>query len=302
MTLKKCLICDSTLGDYDRETRRLLLTRCWHCGHRYAIHKEISRLGEKVDYHHQYDQGGFLQSLSVTRQRQAMEIAQFIEQFGGKSPRILDFGAGRGFFLSHLKNQNYESIMGVDTSPLSVKCLQEMGIRASQIGETVTSKWELPHDLFKFEPNILTLLDVIEHFPLTQQVSFLSDLVQQLRGTLKIVIIKVPLSSGILYQISELLASIGVEGPLHQLYQVGTSPPHFHYHSRKSLLTLLEKCGLSLLFSHGDLDFEPESLCARVSSLKYFPEVLGRTLGQCFAYTSKLLRRYDSCIFVAKLK
>src|SRR5207237_9967485 len=109
---------------------------------------------------------------------------------------------GRGWFLDVAKAAGW-NVLGVDTSPMAVELLRQRGIPATR--ELPASKYE-----------VITLLDVIEHFRPDDLVPRLSALKADL------MIIKVPTSSGLLYRLARGHA-------LEQLYQVGTEPPHHHY-------------------------------------------------------------------------
>ena len=96
------------------------------------------------------------------------------------------------------------------------------------------------------------------------------------------------------------MAQFGVAGPLEQLYQVGTVPPHLNYFSPRSLRLLLESCGLSLVEMTGDLDFEPNLLPDRVHFLRNRPAPVKRLLSQTILLLSHLLPGRDSAICVCR--
>ena len=88
-----CPICQGTLQPLS-VMPRLKTARCPSCGHRVATHE--SETSSILDYHLQYGQGVFLDSLPATRKRQAECIIQAIRRALPDCDQVLDYGAGRG--------------------------------------------------------------------------------------------------------------------------------------------------------------------------------------------------------------
>jgi hypothetical protein len=170
-------------------------------------------------------------------------------------------------------------VAGLDTSAMAVDAAIQRGFEAHLLpdDEKQASGRSFPAGL-SFTPRILMLLDVLEHFPSDQVVSALADLVRASQASLELVVVKVPVADGILFRAARAIARLGACGPLEQLYQYGTWPPHFSYFSRRSLRLLLHRAGLRLVREFGDADFEPESLSRRVQALGRFPTVSARPL------------------------
>ena len=290
----RCPLCGSARLAHTVRTPRLEVVRCRVCGHRVATH--IAQPKATLDYHDQYDQGGFLASLAATRRRQAAVIIELLRRRLPDADRLLDFGAGRGWLLEACREAGFRSLAGADTSELAVRSLVER--RFAAIALSPSADYDVALQQLPFRPRILTMLDVVEHFPPDQLVDLLGNVLRGLRPELELVVVKVPDPHGLFYRGARLLAQAGIAGPIEQLYQVGTDPPHFSYFTHGSMRRLLESCRLTVLDVKGDRDFEPESLGQRAQALARVP-ALGRIAGSGAAGLANLTRWYDAAIYVA---
>ena len=93
---------------------------------------------------------------------------------------------------------------------------------------------------------------------------------------------------------------LGVPGPLRQLYQAGTWPPHFNYFSPASAERLFEAAGLSVIERVGDLDFEPLMLGDRIGATRPGSRALARIAGEALGATIRATGRFDTAIFLAR--
>lgn len=101
------------------------------------------------------------------------------------SPKALDIGVGRGEMLTCLKKwgANYQ---GIDISPSTVKFCQSIHLNCLQTDDT--SEWLNRH---QGEFDVITCLDVLEHFQKEQTIEFLTAMRLSLRKD-GFVIIQVP--------------------------------------------------------------------------------------------------------------
>jgi len=289
-----CPVCGSPRLDRSITTPRLQVFRCPVCAHRVAVHQAPAQT--TIDYHEQYDQGGFLESLASTRQRQAAVIIELIRRRLPDADRLLDFGAGRGWFLEACRAAGFQSLAGVDTSELAVGSLQARRFAAMTLSPS--TDYAEPLRRLPFRPRILSLLDVVEHFPPGQLQPLLASILRGLQPELKLVIIKVPDAGGLLYRGARLMARVGRTGPVEQLYQVGTDPPHFSYFTQGSMRRLLESLGLALVATQGDRDFEPESLKERARALAQRPAIASLA-GTAATAVVNITGWFDATIFLA---
>ena len=223
-----CPVCGGQRLDPPLALPGLRIFACPACGHREAAHDAEPELVR--DYHGQYDDGAFLDALRATRMRQAGHLIGLLRRHVPDLSRIVDYGAGRGWFLEACRSAGVAPVAGVDTSPLSVGGLGAAGIEAHLLptgnGEGVLSR-------LSFRPRVLCLLDVVEHFPPDELEARLRGIVGACGEDLEVVLVKVPVA-GLLYAGARALSRLGVSGPLLQLYQAGTWPPHFNYFSPAS--------------------------------------------------------------------
>lgn len=275
----------------------LCVRRCRRCGHRVARHDPP--IAGAADYHRQYEQGAFLESLRATRLRQAGQLVAAIGRQVTRPGAVLDYGAGRGFFLEVCRREGLAPLAGADTSELAIEELRRSGIEAHVIAEGSDAVGPLRLAL-SFPPRVVALLDVVEHLPPEGLAGFLRALARELGGALELLVIKVPMAGGLLYRIARLSAAVGVEDPLRQLYQVGTWPPHLSYFSVRSMSMLLEGLGFQIVARVDDLDFEPELLAARMSRERSAAAPLLRLTGGALALAARGTGQFDTATFLAR--
>jgi hypothetical protein len=265
-------------------TPRVSIQRCGRCGHRVAEHQPTVATG--IDYHRQYEQGEFLDALAATRRRQAIEIWARVRTWIDPPDGLLDFGAGRGWLLDEARRSGARQVAGADTSAIAVADLRDRGIEALLIPPWPGRTGDRPFNILSFRPRILAMLDVIEHFPAARLPELFTKVVGDLRPELELVALKVPVADGILYRLARALARARIFGPLEQLYQVGTDPPHLSYFTRRSLHTFLSTRGLRVADRLGLVELDPASIGARVAALRGLPRPVTASLGAIAAWVA----------------
>jgi 2-polyprenyl-3-methyl-5-hydroxy-6-metoxy-1,4-benzoquinol methylase/Zn ribbon nucleic-acid-binding protein len=291
----RCPACGAQALSASFATPNVQVSRCRECGHRVACHTPLPP--DDRDYHEQFEGGAFLESLRDTRRRQATIILARVRQLEPDACRLLDLGCGRGWFVESALQRGFAEVAGADTSPLAVGLVRDLGAHAILLSpEAGTSLLAA----MPFRPQVLTLLDLVEHFEGETAVERLSDVVDLLRPELRLVVVKVPVSTGVLYRAASGLRALGAPSALEQLYQVGTTPPHHHYFTPRSARTALRRAGLSAVAEIRDVDFEPVSLTSRARAARKLPAPIGALLGNVSAATAALLRWHDSLILLAR--
>jgi SAM-dependent methyltransferase len=271
------------------------MLRCRSCGHFVALHPPHAAAD---DYHEQYEEGAFVASLAATRARQAAALVRAL----GRLPfdaeaRVLDFGCGRGYFLRALRDAAVPCA-GADLSPKAIALVRELGVVARRIASLGAAalaglRAELP-----FTPTVVSLLDVIEHFEPDALADTLALLGDTFADSLEYLVVKVPVSNGVLFRSARALARVGLVEPLLQLFQTGTFPPHRHYFSRRSLDRLIWRLRFVPVLAWEDADFEPDRFTDRIQALRGWARPVGALLGHTFDLGGRLLGR-DTVILVA---
>ncbi|MGZ3694050.1 MAG: class I SAM-dependent methyltransferase [Bdellovibrionota bacterium] len=273
MQNRSCTICASPLSGWEYTSSLISVWHCASCGHRGAEHPQIAPTTDY--YEHTPTKEKFVNSLLQTRQRQARLVLDRLVPLLDEGDGWLDFGCGRGPFLEEAKTRGLRALGGYETSALSKSWLTERGfsMAESRAGESFWPDWAS----LSFAPKVVSLFDVLEHFPGEQALHSVRRMVAELPD-LKWIVIKVPVSDGILFRIANGLKGLA-PGPYNQLFQAGTFPPHFHYFSRASLGQFLKKAGLeaTLIWDDSDLD----NLFHRIPSLDFLPggKLAARFLG-----------------------
>jgi 2-polyprenyl-3-methyl-5-hydroxy-6-metoxy-1,4-benzoquinol methylase len=103
-----------------------------------------------------------------------------------KGGRLLDVGIGRGEMLSYMKDLGYENYYGIDISPSTIDFCKSLDLPCELVEDSTAYLTANP-DSF----DVITLLDVLEHIPKAEIITF----VKALRLALKpggVLIIEVP--------------------------------------------------------------------------------------------------------------
>jgi hypothetical protein len=225
----------------------------------------------------------------------AFQIQQFLPEPGA----ILDFGCGHGWFLEACAAAGLSPLMGVDTSALAISELAKKGIQGMTINIGDATPSAILRDIraqLSIQPQVITLLDVCEHFEGTRLMEWLRCMKDTFSHSLKLLILKVPSSNGLLFRGATNFSRLGIHGPLHQLYQVGTYPPHYHYFSDHSIRLLAKKLQFVSIAELGDPDLDPEGFSDRVRILKHLPRHVATFLGSILCSTARRMSATDTRI------
>lgn len=290
----RCVVCEAAGLAPRRFGSALRVRLCRTCGHREA---EVERPAGALDYHEQYETGAFLEALERIRSSQAERIVDRLRQLVPDAGAVVDVGAGRGFFLDVCRRRGLAPLAALDASTLALDLLRERRHEVAALPGLEPETLAAALRRLSFAPRIATLLDVVEHLDPERT---RDDLVALCRAlpSLELLVVKVPVGDGLLHASALTLARIGFHAPLHQLYQVGTWPPHRHYFSRDSLRRLLADVGLRVIAEEPELEFEPETLTSRVRALRV-PRAAATLAGRAIARLARVLGRQDSVVVYA---
>ena len=287
-----CWVCGGRVHPY-LHLGPVRVDACRHCDHLTMIHPPNSERG--TDYHLAYDQTTFLTALEITRQRQAQDILAHLKRHAAASS-ILDYGCGRGFFLEACRTASLPGLAGADTSDLAISHLQHLGFESIRV--QADNSLLSDFSALSFVPKTITFLDVIEHFADDMVITFAAWL-DRLPKQTRTFVFKVPCRDGVLFRTSRFLARLGIKGPIKQLFQLGTWPPHLQYFSSKSLRLFVKNLGLTILEEWGDPDVEPGQLANRAASTKLLPRTLVSSAAHLMIGCGKTFGQFDSRIVQA---
>jgi len=291
-----CPACLQGRSDEAEATPRLHVRRCRACGHRVADFPGPRPPEE--DFLLQGADDRYTGSLRVTRRRQARYLLEALRQEAGPVQGLLDYGCGRGWFLEAARAEGIAPLAGADTSGTSMEALAGMGIAGVRIEDPLRPS--LAVQKLPFRPRVVALLDVVEHIAPDRLAGWLAELLDALRPDLRFALIKVPISSGVMYRLAAALARAGVVAPLEQLYQVGRMPPHVNYFSVRSMEALLERLRLPVARVIRDPEFEAGGLKERASFLQRLPPTLAAAAGSAALGLSRVLRMEDTASFLCR--
>lgn len=186
------------------------------------------RVPEEKDFYAEFYAGGS-NPLSKTREIQFGQIWNWLQKYSHPQ-KCLDIGCGRGEFVAFLRGKGCESY-GIEPALQSeTQFLKKMGM------EDVGSNASIPR-LY----SLVSLLDVLEHFP---QTNVAIDAVSKLVAQDGLLLVKVPNKDAIFYRLAKVLRGFfpTLSAKIfYGLYQVAYPPPHFVYFSSASLRANLEK-------------------------------------------------------------
>jgi hypothetical protein len=291
-----CPICGEAGLRTRFELPDLAVDRCFACRHRVARHSTTSATCS--DYHEQYAQGDFVESLRATRERQAAALIEMIRRNVPQAGRLLDYGAGRGWFLEACRRDGIGPIAGADSSDIAVRGLRDSGIEAHKLSDDGVRPGSLNRAL-SFRPRIVNFLDVLEHVPPNEVSAQFKEILDACGDDVELAVVKVPVP-GILYAAARSLSRLGRHGSIRQLYQTGTWPPHFSYFSPRSVEILFHGLGFVVVERCGDVDFEPAQLAGRLGIRGGTARCLANLGGRAFGLAIRSTRLFDSTIVAAR--
>jgi SAM-dependent methyltransferase len=285
---------------------------CRRCGHIVAAHRRLPD-AETSDYHLGYEQHDFVAALGATRRRQAARLLDALGSLAAPPRSLFDFGCGRGFLLEVAQARGGLGLAGGDVSKLALELLVARGLPALELDAELPFE-KLALTELPFVPEVITFLDVIEHFS-GDLAERLGRWLQGLPPEVRLIVLKVPVRDGLLFSLADLARRAGAGGFARQLFQSGTYPPHYQYFSRRSLDALVRRLGLSELAVLDDLDFEPGELGRRLSAgssrgraLRGLAPLLGHGLGALAQVSGRadsriiIAQRYDSATLDERAK
>jgi len=212
---KNCLVCDSeNLSELPRFTSSFLV-KCSDCGfvfsNRIPSHEELENY-----YDSDYDVTRYYSP--ITEKRYNVLLDSFEKE--RKTNRILDIGAGYGFFLEAAKNRGWE-VYGTEISDDAITHCKEKGIELMKGSVETINFGALTFD-------VIVTIEVIEH--LNTPKSFVDKIHQLLRPDGLFYVTTPNFDSTLRYWLGEKYDVIGY-------------PNHLCYYNSKTLKNLMVQSG-----------------------------------------------------------
>jgi SAM-dependent methyltransferase len=219
-----CVICSAQMGrDILPDTYR-----CASCGF-YS-----SMFSAEINANKQIDEAARARALRAIRlasfNRLLNDCASLIRPGG----TILDVGCAHGWFLSAANNKGFVCT-GIDPD-------EEMALHARREGHNVIVGFFPDAIAIDQRFNAIAFNDVFEHLP---DLNGVLNAVRTHLQTDGLVIINLPVSSGLIFRLARVAAKIGVKTPLARLWQQGLPSPHLSYFNTTNLKALLDQHGFT---------------------------------------------------------
>lgn len=212
-----CLLCDSKdlveLKTYEKAS----LCRCGDCG--FIFSRNIPSAQSLIDYYsNNYDRTSYLSPITIKRYN------EILDRFEGykKTGKLLDIGAGYGFFLEIARQRGWD-VYGVELTDEAVDHCRNKGLKMFK-GELQN----IDFDDLKFD--VIISIEVIEH--INNPKEYLSKTNEILRKGGKFYLTTPNFNSLLRYRLKE-------------NYNIIEYPNHLCYYSKKTLKKLFEGNGFS---------------------------------------------------------
>lgn len=169
--------------------------------------------------------------LKATRNKNFKVILNSLKDQMGTGKRLLEVGAGHGWFLEAAQ-QDFE-VLGIEPD---AKMAEKIRAKGLPVIEGFFPECFDATDQF----DVIVFNDVLEHMP------DLKSTLAKCRTFLKpegVLAICLPSSKGILYRTSKIFYEFGFAYPHDRIWQKGLPSPHLHYMNPANLTLLLEMTG-----------------------------------------------------------
>lgn len=228
--MERCTICSRKV-ELSMSTQLGKVYHCKKCKHYYC--KDLND-SKKYAVYNEYE---YL--LKKLRLRNFSRIMSRIGKYLPRGARGLEVGSALGWFLEIASDEGYDMV-GIE--PIKINYDRSLSDKYQVINGFFPQ--DMPSESGKFD--FIIFNDVFEHIP------NLDELVANCSKYLRedgLMIINLPLNTGIMYQIANVMAKLGLKSSYNRLWQFETESPHLNYFSEHSLTKLLRKGRFQFLCS-----------------------------------------------------
>jgi 2-polyprenyl-3-methyl-5-hydroxy-6-metoxy-1,4-benzoquinol methylase len=210
---------------------------CQTCGYEKATLQPVIN---NADAQAQIDETVRAQALRGLREASFRQLLDWIahdlpSHTSDTPPRLLDVGAGQGWFARLAREQC--DVTGIEPDDAARAIAQDNGValRVGFFPDCLT-----PQERF----DAIVFNDSLEHLPDPGAMLGAARAHLQPGG---LVVVNLPNSRGVLYRIARTLRRAGLRGPFERLWQVGLPSPHLHYFDPDNLARLAAAQGLDVI-------------------------------------------------------
>jgi 2-polyprenyl-3-methyl-5-hydroxy-6-metoxy-1,4-benzoquinol methylase len=178
--------------------------------------------------------GTAIEGVEAVREKNFGTICKFIKQKFPSINTILDVGCSRGLFLKAARESGFTPT-GLEPDVKVAELCQERGYAVLKgffpDAEVLSGK---VYDCITFN-------DSFEHIPNLMQI--INGIKKRLRPSGGCVVVNIPTSDGLMFNIALLLNKLGIRAPFNRMWQKGLASPHIHYFNKRNLRMLFENNG-----------------------------------------------------------
>ena len=249
---KSCPNCSHELRA-GAKTWHLLCPTCRYEGSTLGVAINVAGVKEQID---EDTRGDALREIRAANFDQLLRLVVPLTpspQSGEARPRLLDIGAGHGWFVEAAAKHYHAR--GIEP---------DEGARVQAANNGV----ELIPGLFpdclaeNDRVEVITFNDSLEHMP-DVGMALKAAFVHLTSGGLAVV--NLPNAGGFFYQLSRCLDKLGWTGPFERMWQVGLPSPHLHYFRADNLQGIARQAGFELVAQQSLESIRFKGLYARIA-------------------------------------
>jgi SAM-dependent methyltransferase len=200
---------------------------CEHCGYQFCRDAVFDK-----SFLSSLDEASRYNALKGLRYDNFQKVIEAIQKYKTHSFAGIEIGSGHGWFLEMCKDSNIEC-EGIEPETHFNDNYKKAGV----------------HVINGFYPdvvpinttyNFIAFNDVFEHLPSVGEVMKVNHSLLKPDG---ILIISLPVQSGLVYFLSKIAYRFGVKSLLNRMWQFNFHSPHLSYFTKKNIVDLAEKNG-----------------------------------------------------------
>lgn len=227
----QCPLCESNLIRQLLNKSGLELWQCNNCG----VHFRVMESTQSKDHFLDIDMEAYNNSVRKTREDSYQTLITRITPHV-KTGKWLDVGCSFGWLLDFVTEAGFSGY-GVDPSPTATQAAEGKPFVIMTGLYPETDGGGSPYQVVSF-------MDVLEHMADPVHVLNKTHAVLEQDG---ILVIQLPDRASLMYKLGFLLFRLGLLEPLKRLYLFDFDFPHLYYFNKKSLTTLLQKTGYTVV-------------------------------------------------------